>query len=283
MTEVSNRINLLKQLICSGTNKRPAEPDPATGLIIKNITYDPDAPKTEPVPDERLEQIDENGVPMRWTSDLLFNVDIDTMKGYTVNKDLLDKVKEKLKSEGINADGRTPTHEISDEQLEWLKSRHDFDHLVDCMMEDSEFSNFMLDLAYLNVFSFDEIEDFYGVLPLNANNKCCIVYYHGNPETGEGAGYVNSDGSISETYEEWIDNLNAEYLKTENAERSENEKKNIAAEFASQRIKNMSKISEMFARVFESRKNDMLNNNLMFSGIEDASEKLKEDFGGLYS
>ena len=111
------------------------------------------------------------GAPERWTSNSLYTLDVDTLKGYRVNHDALEKVKEQLRSDGIDADRRTPSHEITDEQMEWLDTRYDLDFLSVCSFEHPEYGNFMLDLAYLNVFSLDEVENMYGVMQFNANHQ----------------------------------------------------------------------------------------------------------------
>lgn len=53
----------------------------------------------------------------RWTDVSLYTFD-SSQRGYTVNDDALLRVKEQLKSECIDADKRTPTHKITDEQME---------------------------------------------------------------------------------------------------------------------------------------------------------------------
>ncbi len=52
----------------------------------------------------------------RWTDVSLYTFDSLT-KGYFVNEVALLRVKEQLKSECIDADKRTPTHKITDEQM----------------------------------------------------------------------------------------------------------------------------------------------------------------------
>lgn len=53
----------------------------------------------------------------RWTDVSLYTFD-SSQRGYTVNDDALLRVKDQLKSECIDADKRTPTHKITDEQME---------------------------------------------------------------------------------------------------------------------------------------------------------------------
>ncbi len=73
----------------------------------------------------------------------------------------IDKAVNSMEKLGVDAN-REPTHEITDEQREWLKSRHDFNSLS---YDDSspETMNFYADLVYLNVMSADDIKDLYTV------------------------------------------------------------------------------------------------------------------------
>ena len=62
---------------------------------------------------------------------------------------------------GIDPNDRTFTHEITDEQREWLASRHDTEALrtADSVMS-KEFQNFLADLYYLGIFSKSEISEY---------------------------------------------------------------------------------------------------------------------------
>lgn len=213
----------------------------------------------------------------RWTSEPFYIDDFDSPKGYTIDMSALDKVRAKLKEEGINADKRTPTHEITDEQMEWLSERHDLGSFTELHPDrDPEYGNFILDLVYLNVLSPDEAENLLGVLPFNANNKC-ILYYHGDPDTGMGAGYVNADGSISETWEEYIGWMTNEYLKTQAPDKTDSGSDKIAEELIIQRSERFSLLEAVSSRVTKNITNVF---DIAKPFIEDASEKLKEDFGG---
>ena len=60
---------------------------------------------------------------------------------------------------GEDTKNRKPTHDITDEQIEWLKSRHDIERLrsgeagYNASGGPAEIQNFYADLVYLNVFS----------------------------------------------------------------------------------------------------------------------------------
>ena len=65
----------------------------------------------------------------------------------------VDEVLKYLDIHGEALEQRKPTHDITDEQIEWLKSRHDIRTLHNKKDNSSEMQNFYADLVYLNVFS----------------------------------------------------------------------------------------------------------------------------------
>ncbi|MDE7361150.1 MAG: hypothetical protein K2N38_04385 [Oscillospiraceae bacterium] len=282
------------------------------GAVIKNISYDPNAPRSsedvgETEFSEALNETDENGVPKRWTNAKLYTMAMGSQNGYTVDVSALTKVREALKAEGVDADSRTPAHEITDEQLEWLRSRYDFERLKDCGIEDPEYGSFMLDLAYLNVFSFDEVENMFGVIPFYSDYQVISVY---NPADGSYADPLGIEESVDE------DGLNVrnivlhlkatdpghadeEYMKKaedifaqsrkrleildfilsgkttvpeDNAELPDNE----ADESSVEKLERTKIPDDIFARFAERMANAA---NSAFFDINDALEKLKEDFG----
>ena len=219
----------------------------------------------------------------RWTDVSIYTFD-SSPAGYSVNEDALLKVKEQLTSEGIDADKRTPTHGITDEQMEWLNSKYDLHYLSVCNISEPEFGNFMLDLAYLNVFSFDEVRNmFEGVIPPESDQPQLIsVYYFGDPETGEGAGYVSQINGDILSYEEWLEErltiIFNNYLRAEKPGLTNDKYQEMTAEYVAQfqeSLKILNYIFEFFADRIENTADNT------FLEINDASEKLKEDFGSI--
>lgn len=56
----------------------------------------------------------------------------------------------------IDFSEREPTHKITDEQKEWLASRHDLDNIHNYTINTPEKQNFLADLVYLNIYTPDE-------------------------------------------------------------------------------------------------------------------------------
>lgn len=263
--------DLINQALGSRTGKKETQSNEAPGMfgaVIKNInTDDYQALK------EKAEAMRDRGE--RFTSNLLFNIDTDSPKGYTVNKDALNKVRERLREEGIDPSRRTPTHEITDEQMDELAEKYDLEYISACSVGSTEYGNFILDLVYMNVFSVNEVEDMLEVLPFNANNKA-IVYYHGDPVTGEGAGYVKKDGSITKDWKDVYTDVVMDHLKTKDPGKNESEYEQMTEDLIAKRLETMMIMESFFARVTENLVNSI---DVTKPFIEDASEKLKEDFG----
>lgn len=67
-----------------------------------------------------------------------------------------------LRENGIEIKDTIPTHRITDEQMEWLKSRHDFSNM-ELHLDTPECQNFYGDLIVLGVCTFDEIKKLFAV------------------------------------------------------------------------------------------------------------------------
>lgn len=222
---------------------------------------------------ERAELMKENGE--RWTANSLFKTDLSSPKGYTVNEDALNKVRDKLKEEGIDADSRTPTHEITDEQMEQLAEKYDLEYLSIAGMEDTEYGNFMLDLAYMNVFSLDEMEEMFGVCEFNSNHR---AHCYCMPADGSTPYYMGDDGSRYYSWEDMLKSVNEEYLRINYPGRSGKEYREMVEDFISRREERMSVIRDFFARASKYYDYGLI--DVVKPMIEDASARLLEDFSG---
>lgn len=227
--------------------------------------------------EKNAKEIEFFNAPNRWTSERLYTNDASTPEGYKVNRNALDKVKRQLEEEGIDANSRTPTHEITDEQMEWLSSRYDLDFLSACSFTHEDYGNFMLDLAYLNVFSLDEVENMFGVMPFNANHKGYLY----KMDTGDGlSGYVNPLGGVGNyvDQDDLYTQLIMEYLKVKCAGRTEKEYAKMAEDLAAQRAERLSLINELFARAASNKMVQEPDLEAAKPIVEDISERLREDF-----
>ncbi len=177
-----------------------------------------------------------------WIVEGLYKIDSNSLKGYTVNDAMLSQIKKQVKT-----DNPTPTHEITDEQIEWLSSKYDLDFLRTCSFTDEEYGKFILDLVKLNVFSIEDVENMYGVMPFNANHKGYL--YALETESGK-TGYVNPFGGEDNYIDEGDlqNDLIIEYLKSKYNGLSEEEYVKMAEEYAAQRRECLSVIEDIFDR-----------------------------------
>ena len=240
------------------------------------------APDADNITTEGVSPDETSKASGRWTDTAFYILD-SSPRGYSVNTEALSKVKAQLKAEGIDADCRTPTHEITAEQKEWLSSKYDLAYLNTCSISEAVFGNYMLDLAYLNVFSLEEVENMYAGIfpPLTDEPQMISIYYHGNPETGEGAGYVfwagkdvNSDIINDNMPLDHIYN----YCKATSPNRTETEYLQMAKKHADQFQDRVKILNNIFAAFSNKAKRTM---GSAYLNIEDASDKFKEDYGSI--
>ncbi len=183
-----------------------------------------------------------------WIVEGLYKIDDNSLKGYTVNHTMLSQVKNQ-----ISTDNSVPTHKITEEQMEWLKSKYDLEFLSACSITNEEYGKFILDLVKLNVFSIEDVENMYGVMPFNANHKGYL--YALDTKDGK-TGYVNPFSGE----ENYLDNKNlqkglaVEYLKSEYNRLSEDEYIKMAEDLADKRCECLSVIEYIFDK--GSPKND---------------------------
>jgi len=188
---------------------------------------------------------------------------------------------------GIPLDAE-PTHELTPEQREWLYSRHDFSTMQVyvrysydyggttqyCTKATAEYSNFLADLAYLGIYSADE---FIHTSPLDTRPGANSVL------SGDVFNSLNSDNSLMGTARAFVSHL--EKMWSFYDERS---KSAFAvegdAEFAELIKEQYLPINQQFFEFIDKlirNDDEQPPQNSVAPNIEDASEKLKEDFGKL--
>ncbi len=210
-----------------------------------------------------------------WTENPLFKNNLNSSLGYTVNKDAINKVREKLKSEGIDPSKRTPTHNITDEQMAQLSEKYDFEYLSIAGMEDIEYGNFLLDLAYMNVFSCDELEDeFFGVSDINVSSMACLYC---TPNDGSKPYYVGQNGIHYNSYEDFIKSVKMDYIRNKYPERTESDYLDIYEDYMAKTEERLNVIRDFLVRALKYY--DYGLTDTVRPVIEDASGKILEDFG----
>ena len=102
------------------------------------------------------------------SEDELLNVVPDKWSKVQTGESPVKKAVQYLSKMGIDAESRKPTYSLTDEQKEWLRSRHDLDAIYNRTSSTLEEYNFRADLVYLGVISPSEAENI-GVIAIPAH------------------------------------------------------------------------------------------------------------------
>ncbi len=183
---------------------------------------------------------------------------------------------------GIDPDKREPTHEITDEQREWLESRHELSKING---DGEEYGELVADLIYLNVYTPMEIASMHNLVPTG-------LFENGSQIARVGAGFSLFDfqpdifGLLDKTKEAGEDKLAEaimEYLKKRYSYAKPEDEESAKAVDSAMAKENdclfallslFVKSREEAERVDEQRYRDNLN-------FKDASRQFDEDFGAL--
>ncbi len=220
------------------------------------------------------------GAPESWTDQTLWPL---TSAGYVNNLDVIIKFKEKMSELGIDMDKRPEsTHEITAEQEKWLASRYDLSKIRNAPIGSEEYSNFMLDLVYLNVFSLDEIiaaQSTPFAPPPGENGMVFSVDKRENISHADNC--LDTILENADTLEDFLmEYIEQKYGKVEDAPDDVKE----WYENINKAVEKKREFHDFLARFFAKFSDDSEPEN-NYDGaklnIEDASEKLKEDFGKL--
>ena len=102
------------------------------------------------------------------SEDELLNVVPDKWSKVQTGESPVKKAIQYLKNMGIDAESRKPTYSLTNEQKEWLRSRHDLDAIYNRTSSTLDEYNFRADLVYLGVISPSEAENI-GVIAIPAH------------------------------------------------------------------------------------------------------------------
>lgn len=188
---------------------------------------------------------------------------------------------------GIN--DTEPTHELTAEQKEWLNSRHDFSTMKTYVRYSyeyggttqygakatAEYSNFLADLAYLGVCA---PEDFIQLSPIDTRPG-------GNSTLTE---YVNdvwdSDHSLRNTAQMFVKHLENMFSfyneRSKDPARAAEGDAELAALIRERYMPLHRRFFELIDELIGGGSENQLPQNSAVPAIEDASGRLKEDFGG---
>lgn len=174
------------------------------------------------------------------------------------------------------------THEITDEQKEWLASRYDLSTLQSAAVGSDEHNNFMLDLVYLNVFSIEEtIISHSTVVSFAPGEKGSIIFDDENKITSSTENFVDSMSETADTLADFImEYIARKYGKVKDAPDEVKE----WYENADKIVEHKREVYDVLKNFFDSLSDDPEKEsdyNAAIPNIEDAARKLKEDFGKL--
>lgn len=192
---------------------------------------------------------------------------------------------------GIDVSKIEPTHEITPEQMDWLRSRHDFSTMRHTEMysftndggqtqygfkSTPEYSNFLCDLMYLGVYTEQELTVGLWVEPIDTRPDSYggAISEHLSDYIG-GSSFDFSRALVSNLENMW--NFYNERSKGAFAVEGDTE---FAALIKEHYLPLQKQFSELLDKLFKNSNEDVPR-NIVNPPIEDVSEKLKEDFGGL--
>lgn len=235
--------------------------------------------------DEALAEAAENDIlkkaPDKWVTEAGFS------------SDAIKAAVEYMRNElGINVSEIEPTHEITPEQMDWLNSRYDFSVMQRrvryTFVNDSgitqygfkstaEYSNFLADLTYLGVFTAKELNEMW-TMPLDTrpgNDQPILTDYFNE--------MWNSDDTL-DTAEMFVKHL--EKMFNFYDERSKDPTRAVDGDekFAVLIMEKFMLLPKLFVEIvrkLSGGEDEDIPQSSAVPPIEDASGKLKEDFGGL--
>ena len=122
-----------------------------------------------------------------------------------VNKSGVDAAEKFLRENGVDIEDIIPSHNITEEQMEWLKSRHDFSNM-ELQLGSPECQNLWGDLIVLGVCTFDEIMQLFAV-QMPDNGVLCQAK-PGDLGIG-GLGIGTGSSSLKRTFQHTFDTQNS--------------------------------------------------------------------------
>lgn len=234
---------------------------------------------------EQLEKKSDDGlkIPENWSE---YNLWAATPMGYVADAGVIASFKNTMSELGIDMDNRPePTHQITSEQEEWLSSRYDLSKLQNASAGSEEYSNFMLDLVYLNVFSMEETVASLSITVPIAPGETAALTFDGDNYSGSNsaANFLDSMEESADTLADFLmEYIARKYGKVENAPDDVKKWYDNNNKIVEQKREVHNVLAEFFARLSD---DDDEQENRYYDGvkinIEYAADKLKEDFGKL--
>lgn len=200
-------------------------------------------------------------IPERWGSEEKW--------GYAfVLKDTLDYLNNEL---GVDTSKRTPTHTITDEQREWLASRHDLEALKNSTGDTPELAQLFGDLVFLNVMSASDVcYTMVPIPPMPEGQTSQLIYL------GDFDNFPEDTDLLLERIKKYIE-MHRHIFELNKSEWS-TDYLNEFCGFMKSLDESHKVLSDLFRPVAKEDKAAELIGN---RNVIDASEQLKADFGAL--
>ncbi len=221
-----------------------------------------------------------DGVPENW-ADLGIWISQD---GYIPTSEKLknfrDIFSEKL---GIDLNNRgKATHEITAEQEEWLASRYDLSAIQSAAVGSAEHNNFMLDLVYLNVFSMEEaVISHSTIVSFAPGEKGHITFNDENTIVSSAENFIDRMSETADTLADFLmEYIAQKYGEVEDAPDNVKDWYENIDKIVEQKREVHNVLAELFARLSDDTEQENNYDGAKLN-IEDAADKLKEDFGKL--
>ncbi len=196
---------------------------------------------------------------------------------------------------GIDPDKIEPTHELTPEQTAWLNSRHNFSTMQRYVSytyvtsegqtqrgvkATAEYSNFIGDLTYLGVYSGEDFVNM-SVAPVDmrTGSYSCLTEYFDDT-------YNSHAGTILDTSREFSKYLERLFKFFDERSRNPLEAVDGDSDFAmlirDRYLPLQKQFTELINKLLGNYDDNELSGRTAAPVIEDASKKLKEDFGGIF-
>lgn len=221
---------------------------------------------------------EKRNAPAKWSEYSLFTM---TATGYIADAGTIAEFKRVMSELGIDMNTRPePSHAITSEQEQWLSSRYDLGSLPNVSVTSEESSNFMLDLVYLNVFTFEEVIMSQSTVISLAPGEKGRLTFNGDELSISADNFLDAMEESADTLADFLmEYISQKFGKVENADEDVKNWYESTEKIVAQKRQVHNVLAEFFARLADDGERENSLGDGAKLDIENAADKLKEDFG----